>query len=89
MENKPKTSDVAKAASDKALKPIIDYCQSHRGSLTRLAEIMTRIAKGAVFHRQVIETWVHPDPSRRTQPLYGTALLLHKAYEKLKASNGK
>ncbi len=68
-------------ASVRALAEVRGYAEA-RGAKTDLAEKMTTLS-GLPVSRQMIEKWLHADPAKRRQPLFGHAILLLLAYRQL------
>jgi hypothetical protein len=61
--------------SNTALQPVIDYCQQHRGSTMEIRRRFCR-ATGREWPKNTIMRWLHRDPDRRIEPLFGSGLLL-------------
>jgi len=67
------------AASDKLLEPLIKWVAPFTpGSAGRKTELARRIGKlsGRRVTRDMVRTWLHPDPKRRRQPSFAYGLLL-------------
>lgn len=50
----------------------------------QIAETLSRKAKLPVT-RQMVSRWLHPDPTKRSQALHGTGILLVEVLEELTA----
>jgi hypothetical protein len=75
--------------SNEQIGPLARFVRSQKGGLT---EITRRLysATGKRWNRASIEDWLHPKPNRRTQPLFGSGLLLVKiCREYQEERNGK
>jgi hypothetical protein len=60
---------------DKEVEPIIRFCEQHRGTVVKIQAAFEKAAKRKV-NRQIVERWLHSDPDRRNEPLYGNGVLL-------------
>jgi len=78
----------AKKRSDAALKPLVLFAQKNPGTITRIAEGLTRLT-GQTQYRQNVGEWLHPDPARRVEPKLGIGLLLIDLGEKYRGKKAK
>lgn len=69
---------VTRQHSQSRLQQVIDFCRANRGALMaikRAFDATTRIQTA----RETFQAWLDPDPATRTEPLYGSALVLEAA----------
>jgi hypothetical protein len=59
----------------KEIEPIIRFCEHNRGTVVKIHAAFEKAAKRKV-NRQIVERWLHSDPKRRNEPLYGNGVLL-------------
>ncbi len=71
-----------KTLAHTALKPLIDYRNENRGAVT---DITNRYNAGldAQVSRTTIERWLHPEPDKRTEPLFGAGLRLIEVWHNI------
>lgn len=67
--------DKATEKSRKALKPLIEHAKKNKGTVTRVAELMSK-KTGLTILRQQAETWINSDEAKRKEPRLGTGLML-------------
>ena len=70
----PSTPAAALAAA--ALAPILEWADAERGRKAEFVRRVQEAASPANLTRNLVESWLHPDPTRRTQPLLPNGLLL-------------
>lgn len=61
--------------SRKALKALIQHAQKNKGTMTQVAELMTK-KTGTPILRQQVESWLNPNEAKRREPRLGTGLFL-------------
>jgi hypothetical protein len=61
--------------ANKQLAPLIKFAHNNRGTKNKLVKILSRRC-GRQIHRENLDRWLHIDPAKRTQPLFGVGLLL-------------
>lgn len=59
-----------------ALAPILAWIEVERGRKSTFVRHVQEAASPANLSRNLIESWIHPDPERRTQPLLPNGLLM-------------
>src|SRR3989442_3337359 len=69
---KPKWQDRLAIA---AMQPVIDAAHDRRGFVPELARKLTE-RTGQKFWETDVYRWLHADPERRTEPLFGLGLLI-------------
>lgn len=72
----PDTSSPAAILADEALQPIIEWVHAERGRKTEFVKAVQDAAAPATLSRNVIESWISQDPSKRASPLFPNGLLL-------------
>lgn len=72
----PDTSSPAALLAEEALAPIIEWVHAERGRKTEFVRAVQDAAAPATLSRNVIESWIAPDPSKRAAPLFPNGLLL-------------
>jgi hypothetical protein len=70
------------ALAERALRPLTKYAAKNRGTITLVADRLTKL-NGSLVHRQLVEKWLHSDPKKRTQPLLGMGLMLMKVQDEI------
>ena len=71
--------------SNEQIGPLARFVRSQKGGLT---EITRRLFQktGKRWNRASIEDWLHPEKQKRTQPLFGSGLLLVKVCKEYQES---
>lgn len=59
------------------IDPIIAWTAEKRGRKTALVAACQRVVPGAT--RQLVESWINPNPDRRGQPNLGNGLMIMQA----------
>lgn len=70
------TPTPAAALASAALAPILLWIEGERGRKSEFVRRVQEHASPATLSRNLIESWLHPDPARRTQPLLPNGLLM-------------
>jgi len=84
--------DKSVEASNKKLQPLIEWAAANSGKSGKpgafpiIAEAMSK-KLGRAVKRQLVSCWLHSDPAKRKQPLFGTGLLLVETGEELLKSH--
>ena len=63
-----------------AIEPLIPEVRERRGFSTEIARQFSTLA-GSETHRNVIDNWFHPDPSKRVEPAFGNGTMLFQAID--------
>lgn len=66
---------VLERRSNAALEPLIRHARQARGNMADIHQRFCRATKCKVA-RTAVERWLAEDPSKRTQPMLGAALVL-------------
>jgi hypothetical protein len=80
-------SNIPTPAADlaaKALAPILIWVEGERGRKAEFVRRVQEAASPANLTRNLVESWIHPDPTRRTQPLLPNGLLLLEVARQMK-----
>jgi hypothetical protein len=62
-------------AANKALEPLIEFTRVNRGAIQELTDRLSKRTKKK-WNRENVERWLHKDPDKRVQPLFGVGLCL-------------
>lgn len=76
-----KDKQSTKVANQK-LEPLIRLVHGRRGLVGEVQARLTRRTRKQ-WRYENLSRWLHPDPARRTQPLFGVGLLLVEIGEEL------
>lgn len=80
----PDTSP-AQTLANAQIDPIAEWADAERGRKKKIVERVQSLAGESPPGRTLIELWLHPDHSKRTNPTLPNGLLLMKAAKEVMA----